>query len=200
MFRLYRIMRHRINTDGEGIVSLIGLMGCPLNCKYCINKDILNDKRWSDASAKDVLNTVLQDACYMIATNGGVTFGGGEPLLYYKDIIEFAKLKPDWMNINIETSLQVPQDIVEKLLPYVRCWIVDIKTLDDNIYEKYTKWSSSLMKENLELLSKEAPNRCVIRVPIIPGFKNEEIADAECKVLQEKGFENVDKFTYITRE
>ena len=104
------------------------------------------------------------------------------------------------MNINIETSLQVPQDIVEKLLPYVRCWIVDIKTLDDNIYEKYTKWSSSLMKENLELLSKEAPNRCVIRVPIIPGFKNEEIADAECKVLQEKGFENIDKFTYIIKE
>lgn len=32
------IRRHCLLTDGGGITTLIGFSGCPLRCKYCINK------------------------------------------------------------------------------------------------------------------------------------------------------------------
>ena len=31
------ISRHRIQSDGSGIRTLIGFHGCPLRCKYCLN-------------------------------------------------------------------------------------------------------------------------------------------------------------------
>lgn len=31
------INRHRIETDGRGITTLVAFYGCPLRCKYCLN-------------------------------------------------------------------------------------------------------------------------------------------------------------------
>ena len=31
------ISRHRIQSDGSGIRTLVGFHGCPLRCKYCLN-------------------------------------------------------------------------------------------------------------------------------------------------------------------
>ena len=56
------------------------------------------------------------------------------------------------------------------------------------------------MKENLELLSKEAPDRCLVRVPIIPGFKAKDIADSECEILKRQGFRNINEFEYVIRD
>lgn len=197
MFRIYRVMRHRIGIDGEGITSLIGLTGCPLSCKYCLNKKVLESKREKDVSPRELLDTVIQDACYMIATNGGVTFGGGEPLLQYKDMIEFAKLKPCWMHLNVETALQAPAEAVEELLPYVDYWIADVKTLDASLYKEYTGKAIDTMLCGLDILAEHARDKCLIRVPIIPGFKDREKAIFEEQILKEKGFNNIDVFEYI---
>jgi pyruvate formate lyase activating enzyme len=192
-------MRHRINTDGKGVTSLVGLTGCPLSCKYCLNKEVLKAGAKYEASAEELLSDVMQDACYMIATGGGITFGGGEPLLQYEDILEFAEIKPDWMQVNIETSLHAPAEVVSMLTPYVSRWIVDVKTLDEHLYEQYTGCSSDMMKENLEILRQEALDRFLIRVPIIPGIKARDIADSECEILRQQGFNNIDEFEYVIR-
>ena len=34
------IRRLRMGSDGTGIRTLIGLYGCPLRCRYCLNGDI----------------------------------------------------------------------------------------------------------------------------------------------------------------
>lgn len=34
---VFGISRLRIGTDGKGITTLVTFMGCPLNCKYCLN-------------------------------------------------------------------------------------------------------------------------------------------------------------------
>lgn len=33
------IDRHRIDSDGDGITTLVAFYGCPLECKYCLNPD-----------------------------------------------------------------------------------------------------------------------------------------------------------------
>ena len=77
------ICRLRIGTDGHGVRTLVAFHGCPLRCRYCLNPDSLKDSE-------------RKDELYYIATNGGITFGGGEPLLnsqYIKDILELGANK-----------------------------------------------------------------------------------------------------------
>ena len=94
-----------MKTDGNGVTTLVALYGCPLACRYCINADILKKNSWREYSPEQLLETVLQDYCYFLATGGGVTFGGGESLLHAEAIRRFAGLAPQGMHVNIETSL-----------------------------------------------------------------------------------------------
>lgn len=31
------VERLRINSDGDGVTTLVGFYGCPLRCRYCLN-------------------------------------------------------------------------------------------------------------------------------------------------------------------
>lgn len=44
-FTIQGIARHRMQTDGKGITTLVALAGCPLSCAYCINKELLQDEK-----------------------------------------------------------------------------------------------------------------------------------------------------------
>jgi len=75
--------RHRIATDGVGVTTLVCFHGCPLRCKYCINPfSFAPDTRRADMTAEQLYQKVKVDELYFLATGGGITFGGGEPLLY----------------------------------------------------------------------------------------------------------------------
>lgn len=193
--KIYSISKTRINTDGPGVTDLIALAGCPLSCEYCLNKKIIAESKVYNITPIKLLEKVMEDACYFIATGGGVTFGGGEPLLQSDEILQFAKIKPDFININIETSLNVNSEDIIKLLPYVNQWIVDIKTLSPDLYKKYTKKDINI--NNLTLLN---PEKTRIRIPIIPNYKNETTAIKEKIKIEEMGFTNIEIFNYITRQ
>lgn len=85
------INRLRINSDGQGISTVIFLSGCPLKCKYCINPNTWQSKDGKYYSVQELFDEIKLDRPYMMATNGGFTFGGGEPLLQYQLIQEFRK-------------------------------------------------------------------------------------------------------------
>ena len=84
--------RLRMGTDGNGITSLVTFYGCPLKCRFCLNpqchREISNIKL---SRPDEVYNMVAIDELYYLATGGGVTFGGGEPLLYSEFIIKVLK-------------------------------------------------------------------------------------------------------------
>ena len=102
------IVRHRLATDGKGVTTLAAFHGCPLRCKYCLNPQCLDPKMvWRNITTSQLLDELLLDNLYFLATGGGVTFGGGEPLLRSEFIDEFCRIKvPEW-KVNIETSLNV---------------------------------------------------------------------------------------------
>ena len=89
-------------------------------------------------SPEDVMTEIKKDELYYIATEGGVTFGGGEPLRKSKFIVDVLKLGAEKWNIAIETSLQVGLKDIEMVLPYVEQFIVDIKDMNPQIYKDYT--------------------------------------------------------------
>ena len=82
---LIGISRHRIGVDGEGVTTLVAFHGCPLRCQYCLNPKALSPNGvWKRYTPEELYNHVKQDELYFCATGGGVTFGGGEPLISCK--------------------------------------------------------------------------------------------------------------------
>lgn len=197
--RIHGISRRRLGTDGHGVTDLVAMAGCPLSCKWCLNKGLLSSAPTKEVSAEELLADVMQETCYFVATEGGVTFGGGEPMLQWREIAAFAEIKPDWMNLSVETSLQAPPETVAELVPATNFWLVDIKTLDASVYEDYAKGSIGGVLENLGLLLPVA-DRVRIRVPVIPGYKGRDVAEQEAGRIRRMGFSDIEVFDYIVRD
>ena len=124
---LIGICRHRLATDGQGVTTLVAFHGCPLRCKYCLNEQCLRpDGVWRQMDALDIMNEVMVDDLYFKATNGGITFGGGEPLLRSDDIVSFCKLMPQEWRITIETSLNADRKHLEAVAPYIDHYFIDV--------------------------------------------------------------------------
>ena len=196
--RIHGISRRRMGTDGHGVTDLVAMAGCPLSCEYCLNKRLLAEGNTTELTAADLLDSVMQEACYFVGTGGGVTFGGGEPLLQWEGIQEFAALKPEWMSLSIETALQVPRAVVDALIQAVDLWIVDIKSLDPDVYRRYAHGDLSVALRNLKALS-DVRDKVLVRVPIIPEYKDEATARAEAEKLATMDFERIDVFHYVVR-
>ena len=190
------ITRHRIGTDGEGVRTLVAFHGCPLDCKYCINKHCKdNNTDRLQLTAEQLVEVVGIDDVYYRMTFGGITFGGGEPLLASDFIVEFCKKADQRWKVAIETSLYAEWEKVSQLLPYIDQWIVDIKDTNPSIYKSYTGRDNTIVMENLEKLRKRAgAANIIVRVPSIPGFNTQNDIDNSCRVLE--GYQ-INKFSYI---
>lgn len=198
--KIFGISRHRLTTDGEGITTLVAFNGCPLRCRYCLNKTSWEMDNGRDYTPEILFEEVKIDQLYFLATHGGVTFGGGEPLLQVEFIKAFRELcGPQWQ-ILAETSLNVPFENVQAIDPILDGYIVDIKDMNPEIYQAYTCKDNSIVLTNLEWLLKHGdPNRIIVRVPHIPEFNTDEDVAKSIERLKVMGVVDVDEFQYIIR-
>lgn len=200
-FSVLAINRHRMRNDGRGITSLVGLAGCPLSCPYCINRELLASEHISYMTGEELLARLAIDHCYFLYTGGGVTFGGGEPLLQSSQIAAFAEICPAEWNLTIETSLAVPQELFAPVLSERFSYIVDIKAMQPEIYRNYTGRENEQMRRNLkQLIGTLPPENYVIKVPYIPGYTGEEEVTESVEALRqlEVPEENILTFSYKT--
>ena len=200
--KIIGIARHRLSTDGDGVTTLVAFHGCPLRCRYCLNPQSLGDSgRFREYSPEELYADTRIDELYFIATNGGVTFGGGEPCLRPQFIREFRHLcSPEWQ-LCLETSLCVPSANVEALLPVVNNLIIDIKDMNPDIYRSYTGQSNDLVLDNLRLIVDAGRHHdCIIRIPLIPDYNTDTDREKSLKALKALGFTRFDLFTYQIRK
>lgn len=206
-FKVISINKHRMKTDGNGVTTLVALLGCPLRCRYCINKNVLTEGNYRTFTVDSLIEEVMSDYCYYVATRGGVTFGGGESLLWSEKILEFReKLKED-VSVNVETSMNLNlteteenREIFTRLLEDITEFIIDIKAFNPEIYKAYTGRNNINVLRNLEYIAENGyQDKCHLRVPIIPNFKTPEEAEKDREKLLEMGFRDIEIFEYVLR-
>lgn len=192
------ISRHRIGIDGEGITTLVVFHSCPLRCRWC-----LNPQTWREGSTfrmmtpQQLLVSVQMDDIYFQATGGGVTFGGGEPALRSRFIEEFRRIAPKQWKINVETSINVPVEHIERLIQVTDEFVIDIKDMNPAIYEEYTGQTNEKVIANLRFLAENGvADRCLIRVPMIPEYNSENDRQNSVTALKALGFNRFDVFEY----
>ena len=200
--KIIGIARHRLSTDGDGVTTLVAFHGCPLRCCYCLNPQSLGDGgRFREYSPEELYAETRVDELYFIATNGGVTFGGGEPCLRPQFIREFRELCGSAWQLNLETSLNVPTANIEALLSMVNTLIIDIKDMNPDIYRSYTGESNRFALDNLRLISDAGRQKdCIIRLPLIPDYNKDSDRENSRKALEALGFTRFDLFTYQIRK
>ncbi len=182
--KIIGISRHRLSTDGDGVTTLVAFHGCPLSCRYCLKPHSIGDgSRFREYSSEELYAETRIDELYFLATNGGVTFGGGEPCLRPDFIHRFREqCGCDW-RINLETSLNVPSENIKSLLPIVDTLIIDVKDI------------------NPKLIADQARQKdCVVRIPLIPGYNNDADRISSRAVIEALGFTRFDLFTYQIRK
>ncbi len=194
--------RLRMQTDGKGITTLVCFHGCPLRCRWCINPfSFGEDTRRELLTAQQLYDRVKVDALYFLATGGGVTFGGGEPLLYAPFLREFRAICGESWHLYAETSLAVEPGMVSIAAGCIDHFYVDCKDTDPDIYRRYTGKDNARMLGNLEALLKLAgPKRVTVRLPLIPEFNTEEGRLASREKLAAMGVEKFDLFSYRKKE
>ena len=196
--QIFAVSRHRMATDGEGITTLVAFSGCPLRCRYCLNKASWDPERGRLYTPEELYETTKIDQLYFLATQGGVTFGGGEPMLHVDFIKAFRKLcGPQW-KLHLETCLNVPQANVEALDAVVDGYFVDIKDVNPVIYKAYTGKDNAQVMSNLEwILQHGDASRVTVRVPHIPDFNTDADVQASIERLKAMGVVNIDEFEYV---
>ena len=192
--------RHRMQTDGQGITTLVCFHGCPLRCRYCINPfSFAPDTRYTVMTPQQLYEQVNVDELYFLSTGGGVTFGGGEPLLYPAFLQEFRAICGNGWHLCAETSLAVPAEHVKTAARYIDMFYVDCKDTNSDIYRRYTGQDNHRMLQNLEqLLSDVGPERVTVRLPLIPGYNTEANRESSRLLLSRMGVRQFDLFTYKT--
>ena len=196
------IKRHCMGTDGHGITTLVAFHGCLLRCRYCLNPQCHSSFDPSrEMTTEELADILKKDELYFIATQGGVTFGGGEPLLQSKYIADVLSLGGKKWHTTLETSLCAEKSHLERLLPWIDEYIVDVKDMNDKIYESYTGHKSTRMKENLQyLIEMGKADNILCRLPLIPGYNSESDRARSEDELIDMGITRFERFTYVKRE
>lgn len=198
---IFGIRRHCLATDGKGVTTLVTLYGCPLRCRYCLNPQSFHtETKVRHFTPQTLYDTVKVDHLYFLATGGGVTFGGGEPLLYPSFLHGFRSIcGPDW-HLCAETSLNVSQDSVRQAAEVIDHFYVDVKDMDPSIYARYTGKSNAVVYENLRLLiERVTPARITVRLPLIPDHNTEADREKSHTLLALWGITDFDRFSYIIK-
>lgn len=160
---------HRI--DGNDMVYLRD--GCTA-CGNCTEEcptgalTVCGENMTSD----DVFAEIRKDLHYYIESGGGVTFSGGECLLYPEFVAETAeKCFENGIRTAVESALFVPWKNIERVLPFTDLIFADLKIADSGKHRKYTGQDNALILENLHKLS-EVHENLHIRIPVIPGVND----------------------------
>ena len=194
--------RLRMATDGAGVTALVGAYGCPLQCKLCINPQTWQGRTdgkptFTRVTPEELYDRVKIDNLYYLATGGGVTFGGGEPLLHTDFLAAFHAVIPKEWHLYAETCLHIPEKRVRAAATVVDHFFVDIKDMNPTIYKAYTGQDNAPVKENLALLlSLVGADRITVRVPRIPDFNTAADVEASVRELKEMGITMLDLFDY----
>lgn len=183
-------------VDGPGIRFVVFMQGCHLKCKYCQNRDTWDINSGEQYTVKQVVEKIMRYKNYIVASNGGVTLSGGEPLLQQDFVVSlFQELKKQNISTCLDTSgMFTITDKIKQIVDLTDIFLLDIKSINDETCKWLTGSSNSLELEFAKYIN-EKNKRIWIRQVLVPG-----ITDKKEDLLELKDFLktiNVEKFEFL---
>ena len=132
----------------------------------------------------DAMDVIRRDREFYERSGGGVTLSGGEALLQWQFCRDLLKrCKEEDIHTCVESALHVNPKAIDEVAPYIDLFITDIKQMDSTTHKKFTGVGNELILSNIKKLV-EMDMPLIIRMPIIPGFNdNETYIDATANFI-----------------
>ena len=145
-----------------------------IDCGACVEScPTQARKRYGKAYApEELFHVICADTDYYRATGGGVTFSGGECMLYPQFLVDVAaQCKVAGISVAVDTAGNVPWSHFLRVLPFADLFLYDIKCLDPKLHKQGTGCDNIRILQNLERLL-QTGKQIIIRAPRIPGFND----------------------------
>lgn len=136
---------------------------CPHDARNICGKEYTVD---------EVFREIEKDRKFYEASDGGVTFSGGECMLQINFLEAILKrCKEAGIHTTVDTAGHLPYEYFERILPYTDLFLYDVKCFDGEKHKEYVGAANDLILDNLaKLLKKGAP--LWVRIPIIPSVND----------------------------
>ena len=159
---------HAIDPGKQGIDHRCTL--CGLCAQRCPSKAL--EKMGEEMSIDKVLEEVARDESYYQSTGGGVTISGGEPLLHPDYVCELAdEIKKLGYNLAIETTGFSDWETAEHVFSKFDLILYDIKSVDDEIHQKYVGVTNEPILRNARLAAQKG-YPIIFRIPLMGGIND----------------------------
>ena len=121
----------------------------------------------------DLMRILVRDQGFW-GSQGGVTFGGGDPLFQPEFLLAvLARCRSSYMHTTVETSAHAPTHALLEVLKWTDAMFIDIKHMDSAAHCSGTGAGNDLILQNIEAAASVGWNgRLIIRVPIVPGYND----------------------------
>ena len=181
--RIFNIQRFSIH-DGPGIRTIVFFKGCFMRCAWCCNPESQNREIETlvegakektvgrDVTVDEIMPELLSDMPYYRRSGGGITLSGGEVLCQADFARELLReCKENGLHTAVESAASSSFSEIEKILPYLDLYLMDIKHTDSQKHKEYTGVSNERILENARKIA-ESGVELIIRTPVIPGFND----------------------------
>jgi len=124
----------------------------------------------TEYSTDYLIQEIEKETIFMDRSEGGVTFCGGEPLLY-PDILSELLIRCGELGVHraVDTALFAKAQIVKEIIPKTDLFLVDLKHIDPSKHKEFCGVSNELILSNLRMIA-EAGADFIIRIPLIGGI------------------------------
>jgi len=121
-----------------------------------------------------LMQEIEKETIFMDRSEGGVTFCGGEPLLYHDILLQLLKRCGE-LDIHrvVDTTLFAKEEVVNKIMNETDLFLVDLKHTDTAKHRYYCGVPNERILSNLHFIAK-AGKEFIIRIPLIDGVNADE--------------------------
>jgi pyruvate formate lyase activating enzyme len=155
------------------------------HCKVCVENCYVDARvvQGEDYTVSELMDILERDGTYYETSGGGITFSGGEPLLYPEFIKECAhEIHEKGWTVLVETCGFIPRENLEAVAGFVDIIYCDYKHWNPDNHKALTGEDNRQILDNIRWLSENFTGELSLRYPFIPGC-NDKPEDVE-KFLQ----------------
>lgn len=125
-------------------------------------------------TVEELVELVEKERPFFEQSDGGVTFSGGEPLLFPDYLIELLDVCGNKrVHRAVDTSGYVSADTLLRVAEHTDLFLYDLKVIDAEKHKLYTGVDNGLILENLKLLSTSGAN-VQVRIPLVGGVNDDD--------------------------